>query len=89
MSLDRGYRKAERMASVRVWQGAVVAIAALVLNGLLATISKGAGDLMRPVVEVLGWVVPIGLFALAFALVISGTWMIWRLRADFRSAHGG
>jgi hypothetical protein len=34
MNLDRGYRKTERKASARVWQGAVVAIAALILNGL-------------------------------------------------------
>ncbi len=72
-----------------MWQGAVAAIAALILNGLLAMISKGAGGLIRPVVEVLGWVIPIGLFAIAFALVISGVWMIWRLREDFRSAHEG
>lgn len=89
MDLDPGYRKTERKASARVWQGAVVAIAALILNGLLAMISKGAVGQLRPVAEVLGWVVPIGLFALAFALVISGTWAIWRLRADFSSAHEG
>jgi hypothetical protein len=89
MNLDREHRKAERTASARVWQGAVVAIAALLLNGLLATISKGAGGLLRPVLEVLGWVIPVGLFAIALALVISGVWMIWRLRANFRSAHEG
>ena len=87
MNVVRGYRKTERKASARVWQGAVVAIAALILNGLLASISKGVADLLRPVVEVLGWVLPVGLFAIAFALVISGVWMIWRLRADFHSAH--
>jgi hypothetical protein len=87
MNLDHGYRKTERKASARVWQGAAVAIAALILNGLLAMISSGAGSLLRPVIEVLGWVIPIGLFAIAFALVISGVWMIWGLRSDFHSAQ--
>ena len=87
MDMDRENRKTERKASARVWQGGVVAVAALILNGLLASISKGAGDLLRPVIEVLGWVIPAGLFAIALALVVSGVWMIWRLRADFRPAE--
>lgn len=89
MTFDRENRKTERKASARVWQGAVVGLAALIVNGLLASISKGAGSLLHPVIEVLGWVIPIGLFAIALALVISGVWMIWRLRANFRSAHEG
>jgi hypothetical protein len=89
MSVDRGHRKVERKASARVWQGAVVALTALILNGFLAAIGKGAGGLLRPIVEVLGWVIPVGLFAIALALVISGVWMIWRLRSNFRSVHDG
>ncbi|MBU8978024.1 MULTISPECIES: hypothetical protein [unclassified Lysobacter] len=70
-----------------MWQGAVVGLAALIVNGLLASITNGAGGLLRPVIEVLGWVIPVGLFAIALALAISGVWTIWRLRADFHSAH--
>ncbi len=88
MNLERDYRKKERKASARIWQGAVVALAALLLNGLFATISRGTGDVLRTIVDILGWVVPFGLFAIAFALVISGAWMIWRLRAAFPSARG-
>lgn len=87
MNMGREHRKGERKASARVWQGAALAVAALVVNGILASIGKGAGSFVRPVIEILGWVIPVGLFAIAFALVISGVWLIWRLRANFDAAR--
>lgn len=43
MDFDRWYRKTERKASARIWQGAMVALTALILSGLLATTGKGVG----------------------------------------------
>jgi hypothetical protein len=81
MDFDRWYRKKERKASARMWQGAVVAIAGMTLSGLLAKVGNGAGSLVRPIFEVFAWA-PLGLFAVAFALMASGAWTVWRLHVD-------
>lgn len=86
MDFDRWYRKTERKASARIWQGAMLALTALILSGLLATTGKGAGTLVRHIVEILAWV-PAGLFAVALALVMSGAWTVWRLHADPGSVY--
>jgi hypothetical protein len=68
------------MASARLGQGAMVALTALLLPGLTAT------TVLRHLVEFLAWV-PVGLFAVALTLVISGAWTVWRLHADPGSVY--
>jgi hypothetical protein len=50
------------------------------LSGLPAT------TVLRHLVELLAWV-PVGLFAVALTLVISGAWTVWRLHADPGSVY--
>lgn len=74
------------MASARLGQGAMIALTALILPGLPATTGKRQWGLLRHLVEFLAWV-PIGLFAVALTLVISGAWTVWRLHADPGSVY--
>lgn len=88
MDFDRWYRKTERSANSRVWQGAVVALAGMMLSGLIAKLGNAAGSLARPFFEVFAWA-PIGLFVVALALMASGAWTVWRLHTDPLALYEG
>ena len=81
MDFDRWYRKTERKAAARMWQGVVVAFVGMMASAFLAKIGNEAGSLVRPIFEVFAWV-PVGLFAIALALMASGAWTVWRLHSD-------
>ena len=80
MEFDRWHRKTERKASVRVWRGAALALLALMGSGLLAAIDPRAGSFLRPVIDVLAWL-PVGLFAVGFAVAAGGALRLWRLHS--------
>jgi hypothetical protein len=81
MDFDRWYRKTDRKATARMWQGVVVAFVEMMVSGLFAKIGNEAGSLVRPIFEVFAWA-PIGLFAIAVALMASGAWTVWRLHVN-------
>ena len=81
MDFERWYRKTERKATARMWQGVVVAFVGMVTSGFLAKIGNEAGILLRPIFEVFAWM-PLGLLAVAAALMASGAWTVWRLHSD-------
>jgi len=54
--------------------------------GLLAAIDQRAGSFLRPIIYVLAWL-PLGLFAVGFAVAAGGALRLWRLHSTPYSVY--